>query len=241
VESEAPATVIPPATPPPPVCPCPDGTGGGVGVPGYPSPQFAVFVDGDIGTTAQPYGSDIVGEFAATGSAYLKGFTGGLAGSNKQFSVSVGGDFQLSGGDIVGGGVQAGGSFALNQISVQGNVVAAGGGVSVVGGTVIGNVKASGNINAPDWAITGTRSASQQGLTLTYDLAKIANDYRTYSAALAGHAQNVAWSNNFGTISVTAATAGTYYITIDAATLQAASGLQVNLPAGSSLIMESNV
>lgn len=187
----------------------------------------------NIGTLANPYGSDFQGTAASAGSAFFSGFSlNDLAqpGVVPGYSFVSGGDFSIQ-GSINNGGVSAGGNVHAANASIFGNVTA-GGNLTGTTGTIYGDVTVSGT-NTSAMSITGSTSTGVS-YNSPLNFAGI-NQYLTnYSSNLASHADTTSYTNNYGELIINAGV-GDNYVTIDAATLNSAWGVTINGAADSVL------
>lgn len=159
---------------------------------------YNIFSLGSIGSAAVPCGADYQGRLGAINSVWVKSFSVHdiYQGVGPQFSASVGGNFNLFGGSVHNGGIEAGGNVYLESANVDGAVVALGDAVIGVPGkavTVLGAVSAGGNLA---WAV-GQSSAGggffdhAAPLSITAPLVSIGQYFKDTAAAYAAMANTL--------------------------------------------------
>ncbi len=190
---------------------------------------FNVYSLGDIGTTANPYGSDYQGAAGAAGNAYFNGFS--LNDLNYDvipgYSLHTGGHVGI-GGSINNGGIDAGGNVSINGASVFGNVVA-GGNLLGTGGTIHGNTTLAGNkLVGGSVTVTGslTEGASYSPLV---DFASLNSFFTTFHNQVSAMADTTAINNSFGELQITA-TSGINVVSLTSAQLDSAWGVTITGP-----------
>lgn len=190
-----------------------------------PFGYYNVYSLNDIGSSSAQYRSDMQGTVGAGGNVYFREFS--LAGqdSSNTYSLHTQGNASLWG--AYNGNIDVGGNLTFSPSSLNGNAFVGGNVSNSEGGSISGNLTAAGSINlTPQFTVTGQQQAfSSVSQLVNYQA--IADYFLNTSTNLAAHADNAAYTNNWGGITLNAAS-GENFITIDATELRDAWGFTIN-------------
>jgi len=179
--------------------------------------QFNLFV---LGNATAQY-SDVQGRVAVGGNATYTGydFASQVSGLNSRFNLLVGGDLKFSNGQIEHGSVVSNGSVTFTNVTV-----------------VNGNITAGGAINLTNGQVNGTVNPNiYQQIPFTF-------------GAAMGFLQNASYY--YGTLPATGTTTNQYgglflngtdpalnVFSVSASLLKSVWGVQINVPAGSTVLI----
>jgi choice-of-anchor A domain-containing protein len=186
---------------------------------------FNLYVTGNIGSAASPYGSDAARPLGAGGNAYFASF-------GSASSIFTGGTLSFSGGSI-GGNAESTGSVSMSNANVTGNVTTGG---SYVGsaGTINGNLRAQGTVSGTT-TVGGTTTAGA-AFSPSINYTQIASQLAAASAGFAALGGVAPLNNGFGTLTFNGV-AGDNIFAIDAATLGASNNIVFSGPASANYVV----
>ncbi len=190
-----------------------------------------VVVIEDLGSAADPYGSDFQGAAAVGGDTWLANFSLNDLGGPTDTSLYAGGDVSIV-GSVSNGGIDAAGTVELPGASVDGFVV--GGGDLDGHGTITGDVTLAG-LDLAGYSLTiGGSLLENEPYTPSLELYTLGVYFETVANVASHKAVTTTWSDAWGEIQLEVVS-GMNVVEIDAATLNDAWGIQVEGPADASL------
>ncbi len=187
-----------------------------------------VFVQGDIGSQAEPYESDFEGGAAAGGDVWFTSFSLNWVGPVAlPKSLHAGGDVGVTGA-IDNGGIEAGGDVWISWASVDGDVVA-GGDLTGTSGAIAGDVVLAGSKLVGPVSISGSLTEGQP-YAPSADLGAMGAMFVQTSATAAALPPTTAASDHWGEL-VIELVSGVNVVEIDADELLDAWGVTFDGPA----------
>jgi len=191
--------------------------------------SYNVYVDGNFGTSSNPYTSDSQGAMAIGGNAWLTGFQAGSALPKGQTALTVGGTLTASNGSA-SGSVVVGGTTSFPS---------ANGGFTVNGNLTL--AEAAKNASLPS-KVTGATSFSQ--VSAGGAAASIASTFSQLTAASQDLNSTLRTTGTAGTVSKNGneldltGTGSVNFFTVSASQLVGINGLRFNTAKGSTTIVD---
>jgi choice-of-anchor A domain-containing protein len=195
-----------------------------------------VYVIDNIGTSANPYESDIEGMAGAGGNVYLQNFSLNVNGSvtpTTPYSLYSGGTVNTTSGQFNNGGVQAVGSVTLTNTTTSGNV-SSGGSLFGSSGQITGNATLKGT-NQSTITINGSVSTGQT-FSPVLNQTTVANFFKNASNVWNNLSPTTTWTNSSSTLILNNPMAGLNVVDISLSQWNALTGIQNNLPSNAYIV-----